>query len=141
MKPQSGILFVLSFIEITSPFNVPFDRKKYQYDLRLAPLLFKDWMIEHNKNYTGEEKEYRFKIFSDNLKRINAINQNFKGPWLAQLSDLSDLTYLDFAKLKNLTEEDFLADLSKDRKVINCTDRRTYLIERFATPKPASDEE
>ncbi|KAI8436040.1 hypothetical protein MSG28_004167 [Choristoneura fumiferana] len=78
-------------------------------------VIMEDWMIEHNKNYTGEEKEYRFKIFSDNLKRINAINQNFKGPWLAQLSDLSDLTYLDFAKLKNLTEEDFLADLSKDR--------------------------
>lgn len=116
MKPQSStLLFLLFFIEISLPLNLPLDRKKFQYDLRLAPLLFKDWMIEYNKNYKGEEKEYRFKIFSDNLKRINAINQNFKGPWLAELSELTDLTYLDYAKYRNLTEEDFLADFSKDR--------------------------
>lgn len=39
-----------------------------------APILFENFIREYNKKYDSKEKEERFKIFVNNLKRINDLN-------------------------------------------------------------------
>ncbi|XP_063544500.1 uncharacterized protein LOC134752742 [Cydia strobilella] len=125
------VFFVTVYFTVT--FQLQFTKKQeHIYDLKMAPQLFKEFQNHYKKVYTEEEKKNKYKIFVDNLVRINAINQNLPGAWFAVIGPYADLTYMEFIKMNKLTKKDYANVGSNFRNVINCTDRRGYLFERFS---------
>ncbi|WZZ28709.1 hypothetical protein YC2023_012110 [Brassica napus] len=57
-------------------------------------LLYEQWLVENGKNYINglEEKEKRFKIFSDNLKFIDEYNSVPNRSYEVCLTRFADLT-------------------------------------------------
>ncbi|XP_061726666.1 uncharacterized protein LOC133532150 [Cydia pomonella] len=130
MKLSFVLLFTVFF---TITFQLQFTKKQdHIYDLKMASKLFNEFQKHYKKMYTEEEKKNKYKIFVDNLVRINAINQNLPGAWFAVIGPFADLTYMEFIKLNKLTKKDYANVGSNFRNVINCTDRRGYLFERFS---------
>ncbi|XP_033132229.1 probable cysteine protease RDL2 [Brassica rapa] len=61
-------------------------------------LLYEQWLVENGKNYINglEEKEKRFKIFSDNLKFIDEHNSVPNRSYEVGLTRFADLTKEEF---------------------------------------------
>jgi len=67
--------------------------------------LFDDFYLSHNKHYsTVEEISYRFRIFSENLAKIDELNAHIVQPWGADfhISKFADLTDEEFKNLTSL---------------------------------------
>lgn len=68
------------------------------YDLSNARELFDKFRQDFSKEYSsGKETERRFKIFVNNLKRINNINSQHLS-WVAGINQYADLTPEEFGK-------------------------------------------
>ena len=62
-------------------------------------LNFDEWMEYHNKNYESvKEKEYRYSIYLNNLKKIDQLNLQHNGTTLFAANKFADKTELEFKK-------------------------------------------
>jgi hypothetical protein len=57
---------------------------------------FKNWKKEHKKTYTGEEHEYRLRVFMDNLKFIEDFYKGPKKSYTIGITGFTDLTHEEF---------------------------------------------
>ena len=55
---------------------------------------FLDFMDEHNKTYENDDLMYRFKVFSDNFKKIETHNIN--NDWKMEVNSYADMTAHEF---------------------------------------------
>ncbi|CAG9566500.1 unnamed protein product [Danaus chrysippus] len=84
------------------------------YSMDEAPILFEDFIKEYNKKYDSKEKEQRFKIFVDNLKRINNLNRKSTNA-VHGINKFTDLSKEEFQKyyLGFKPDKSFLDDINK----------------------------
>ena len=62
-------------------------------------MLFDKFMIQFNKSYpTNDEKEYRMKIFQDNMNKIDLHNNNGTTKFKLGMNQFTDMTYDEIPK-------------------------------------------
>ncbi|XP_061376951.1 uncharacterized protein LOC133318764 [Danaus plexippus] len=86
-------------LSVTLQYNV-YSRELGQrrlYSLEEAPTLFEQFIKDYNKEYDESEKEERFKIFVNNLKDINAMNERSSNA-VYGINKFSDLSKEEFIK-------------------------------------------
>jgi len=60
--------------------------------------VFANWKKEHKKTYTGEEHEYRLRVFMDNLKFIEDFYKGPKQTYTIGITGFTDLTHEEFVE-------------------------------------------
>ncbi|XP_013794403.1 cathepsin L-like [Limulus polyphemus] len=72
--------------------------KNTPQDINLERTMFENFIQMFQKKYNPKEKEYRFEVFQDNLKKINVLNEYEKGTAVYGVTKFSDLTVEEFKK-------------------------------------------
>ncbi|CAG9566496.1 unnamed protein product [Danaus chrysippus] len=99
--------------------------QKQLYSLEEAPTLFEQFIKDYNKEYDENEKEERFKIFVNNLKDINAMNER------------SSNAVYGINKFSDLSKEEFIKYYTGlKREEIPSNDKSTDLPESFNVTAP-----
>ncbi|CAG9566497.1 unnamed protein product [Danaus chrysippus] len=101
--------------------------QKQLYSLEEAPTLFEQFIKDYNKEYDENEKEERFKIFVNNLKDINAMNERSSNA-VYGINKFSDLDKEEFVK--------FYTGLKGDGCPTNEVHKSTDLTESFNVTAP-----
>ncbi|CAG9566499.1 unnamed protein product [Danaus chrysippus] len=99
------------------------------YAMDEAPILFEDFIREYNKKYDSKEKEQRFKIFVDNLKRINDLNRKSTNA-VHGITKFSDLSEEEFQK--------FYTGFKPDPSVLNGDFQKNKVRLSFNVTAPAA---
>lgn len=104
---------VLAFVVILSHVAL-IKAMAYLYDLRDAKILFAKFMKDYNKHYDSEaESLYRYKVFVENLKKMNQDNLEY-GYAVNAINGVADLTQAEFAKkFGNIIVNRFYNDIFK----------------------------
>ncbi|CAG9566495.1 unnamed protein product [Danaus chrysippus] len=101
--------------------------QKQLYSLEEAPTLFEQFIKDYNKEYDENEKEERFKIFVNNLKDINAMNERSSNA-VYGINKFSDLSKEEFLK--------YYTGLKREEIPSNEDRRSTDLPESFNVTAP-----
>jgi cathepsin L len=97
MEKTSLILLALTIIATIGVFNYAPETETqsveeiYQYKIE-----FTNFMFQFNKKYDSQEQAYRFKIFKDNLIRINKHNKDSAQTYLMGINQFTDMTQDEF---------------------------------------------
>ncbi|CAG9566498.1 unnamed protein product [Danaus chrysippus] len=124
-------MFVICAIllSLTLQYNV-YSRElgqKQLYSLEEAPTLFEQFIKDYNKEYDENEKEERFKIFVNNLKDINAMNERSSNA-VYGINKFSDLSKEEFIK--------YYTGLKREEIPSNEDHKSTDLPESFNVTAP-----
>nr|XP_032510702.1 uncharacterized protein LOC116765352 [Danaus plexippus plexippus] len=101
--------------------------QKHLYSLEEAPTLFEQFIKDYNKEYDESEKEERFKIFVNNLKDINAMNERSSNA-VYGINKFSDLSKDEFVK--------FYTGLKREESPSNEDHKKTDLPKSFNVTAP-----
>ncbi|XP_061378719.1 uncharacterized protein LOC133319209 [Danaus plexippus] len=116
-------------LSVTLQYNV-YSRElgqKHLYSLEEAPTLFEQFIKDYNKEYDEIEKEERFKIFVNNLKDINAMNERSSNA-VYGINKFSDLSKEEFVK--------FYTGLKREESPSNEDHKKTDLPKSFNVTAP-----
>ncbi|XP_061377341.1 uncharacterized protein LOC133319187 [Danaus plexippus] len=97
------------------------------YSLEEAPTLFEQFIKDYSKEYDESEKEERFKIFVNNLKDINAMNERSSNA-VYGINKFSDLSKEEFIK--------YYTGLKRDRCTTTEHHKSTDLPKSFNITAP-----
>ncbi|XP_024008706.1 probable cysteine protease RDL3 [Eutrema salsugineum] len=96
MSTSSITLLTLLVLLISLSLGVVTSTKSQRNEAEVQKM-YEQWIVENGKNYNGlGEKERRFKVFKDNLKRIEEHNSDPNRSYERGLNQFSDLTADEF---------------------------------------------
>jgi cathepsin L len=117
MDKSKIILAVVSIITAAGVFKVANQTKSTSLvaEKNEIQIAFNNYLIQHGKFYSPEEREYRFGVFTQSFNEVKAQNAR-NGTWKAALNKFSDMTVEErSAKLSIIYTED-MGPREKDLK-------------------------
>ncbi|KAI5632392.1 papain family cysteine protease domain-containing protein [Phthorimaea operculella] len=105
------------------------------YDLEAAEDLFEEFINNHNKEYASEqEKQYRFNVFKENLKKINELRLKKEKATTHGINSLSDWTRQEFQALLGLKPQPTFVETVTINMTIGVPDSLDWRQQNVVTP-------
>jgi hypothetical protein len=99
MEKSSLILLTLTIIAALGVFNyAPQKSTQSAEELYQFKIEFDNFKLQFNKKYQVEEEAFRFKIFKQNINKINQHNSDSTQTFLMGVNQFTDMTNEEFVQ-------------------------------------------